>query len=763
MNRFLSRVIPLACAAALAACDGPRTAPHDVVDARARLMLDHLRTGRAPVALHGILGRQSAPFSLRFDRALTADDADALARAGVRLMPIGGAPARVGTVYSGDVPWETVGRLAQIPGLVRAEPAWRPARLHPLDRSIPEVGADAAWRETGAAGGRLDGTGVIVADIDTGVDYLHPAFFFDDGGEFDWIDVDNDGAFTPGVDAVDLNRNGQADPGERLNFIDTATQGVRADAPENAPQDGVYDARTDWLYNDADGSGAREQGMPAFTEDTPSLGEALFVARDINGNGRLDVGERVAMLKTGKVRAMLNGKTIYRRGQDLMLGPLDDGGHGTRAAAVVLGGQIGMQYTGVAPGAGLILINGFAADFDAVAAFGFARDEGAKVILHEYSSWVFTHMDGTTNEEAAIDALADEGVLSVVPARNLGGVRKHALLTVPAGAAAELPVGGPGPYAEGMVSLHFRSADPSLLTVTINGVTLPADGTGVPVGTDTVWSAGDTSPAGTYRLDVEISSTAGTAIGPQFDLQVAWRGAAPLTVHAYAADSDSGWGEGFSFTDADERYTVTWPANASKALSVASYNTRYDYKGRKVGDLSIFSGVGPRIDEAPNVHIAAPGGYDLITPAAAASALGDLPFGSYGWFGGTSGAGPHVAGAAAIAWQAMPGATAAQVAGWLIAGARRDAFTGPDLPTDAWGYGKLDIPAMLAQVAYDGGPALIDAGTDAAGVAVDGGTPDGAAVTDARTIDDAEVDAGGGGADQDGGTTQGCSCATIGL
>lgn len=66
---------------------------------------------------------------------------------------------------------------------------------------------------------------------------------------------------------------------------------------------------------------------------------------------------------------------------------------------------------------------------------------------------------------------------------------------------------------------------------------------------------------------------------------------------------------------------MTWPANASKGISVASFDTRYGIQG-SIGGLSFFSGRGP-LDDRQNVAIAAPGGYDLLTPAAMYSELGN--------------------------------------------------------------------------------------------------------------------------------------------
>ena len=79
---------------------------------------------------------------------------------------------------------------------------------------------------------------------------------------------------------------------------------------------------------------------------------------------------------------------------------------------------------------------------------------------------------------------------------------------------------------------------------------------------------------------------------------------------------------------------MTWPATADSAISVAA-NTSIDD-----GDIDPYSGWGPRHDGRSDVDITAPGRYVFSAD----------PFfpGDFSLFSGTSGAGPHVAGAAAL-------------------------------------------------------------------------------------------------------------------
>ena len=89
-----------------------------------------------------------------------------------------------------------------------------------LDVSAHAIQADSAWRHRDPLGVPLTGKGMRISDFDTGIDVFHPSFFYADGDTFNWIDVDFSTTFTPGVDCVDLNRNGVANANEILSYFD---------------------------------------------------------------------------------------------------------------------------------------------------------------------------------------------------------------------------------------------------------------------------------------------------------------------------------------------------------------------------------------------------------------------------------------------------------------------------------------------------------------------------------------------------------------
>ncbi|HPD41265.1 MAG TPA: S8 family serine peptidase [Anaerolineae bacterium] len=117
-------------------------------------------------------------------------------------------------------------------------------------------------------------------------------------------------------------------------------------------------------------------------------------------------------------------------------------------------------------------------------------------------------------------------------------------------------------------------------------------------------------------------------------------------------------------------YSVSSPGDAVSALTVGATNWWDD-------TLADYSSQGPTTDGRLKPDIAAPAGVSGATYGKSA-------------FDGTSASTPHVAGAAALIWQANPGFTRDQVKDYLLANALDFGPAGPDT---AFGYGRLHLPA----------------------------------------------------------------------
>ena len=128
------------------------------------------------------------------------------------------------------------------------------------------------------------------------------------------------------------------------------------------------------------------------------------------------------------------------------------------------------------------------------------------------------------------------------------------------------------------------------------------------------------------------------------------------------------------------------------------------WSGVAVGDLAHFSSLGPTRDGRLKPNLTAPGGQ--VISAADLAGLDRYRQQNYAFLHesgfyvsdrGTSMAAPMVAGAVALLLECRPDWTAADVLAALEGTARQDVWTlgRGSLPNAAWGYGKLDVEALL--------------------------------------------------------------------
>jgi subtilisin family serine protease len=505
---------------------------------------------------------------------------------------------------------------------------------------------------------------------------------------------------------VDLNRNGRADPAEALDLLDSRT----APAIEHifGTDDGVYRTTLDWLFNDANGNGRRDHGPSlGYVESDPGYGERLFLADDMDHDEVLDVGEALLSLDKCKVQRTLRyttaGAEEHVRGLNLVSNPPDVSpeGHGTQACSIVAGGHADLhRYTGVAPDSELLVAKWYDEQgYNRYAEYiQWAADNGADVMLYEFGSWVQEFLDGSSNLEQWLDTAAGQGIVQVAPAGNLAGGDKHAHVILGTGRAS--PVGIDVPFGwgitDGFVTVLWRDAEDAVsveLALPLgSSFELPGNNTWLTIDGHNIWSYRERSPRGTTRFDIAIDRNGAPLRDGEWTLQLRNNLTSWLDVHAYASDTFALWTGGIVFSDnTDVMYTMTSPATADSAVAVASYSTR----GRTAGApeaLSSFSSQGPRIDNEPALDVAAPGHYDIACASPMDTLGGNA--GAYTWFGGTSAAAAHAAGAVALLVQKEPSLSPLQVAERLAGSARQDDYTGI-VRNPRWGHGKLDIAAAL--------------------------------------------------------------------
>jgi subtilisin family serine protease len=643
---------------------------------------------------------------------------------GIRFVREDNELVHVGAVYVARVDWTAFEFLAKHPLLVRAESIWRPVTAAPMAVTSELVGASYAHRMPDMS---FDGEGVTVADIDSGFDVLHPHLFRADGGYYDWEDANRNGRFDLNEDTLDHDGDGVS---EKLRLID----GVRLQMRAYENRDGMLQPRYDWVYLDLNGDDRRNAG-PAhgFSESDPAYGEPIFVVDDVDEDGVLEVGEKLVRLETSKFRKVTLGGEEYVRGTNLIeaaaasvnLRP----GHGTGVASILAGGQQGFhEHIGLAPGVDILGYESSNRNSQAdptqgrydtpLSAIADAVDEGAALVLHEWTNIVGIAADGSSNLEYAMDQARARGVLQITPLGNLNLSGKHASRPVEAGGSVELKfnVGEGFPYGQQIrpfavvyISLFWRNSDaPTIKLVSPDGseITVVLDRQLRTLGQASLYGSYQTTFRGTRQAAIMLWRADRTSLA-MGDWTIRMQGFSHSDeVTARVSDSYSGWSKGVAWLNPTRDHgTMVFPSSADSAFGVAAFGGRHSMsfggESSEPGELRGYSGRGPRIDGARGVDIAAPD-----DPYAAFGITSEYVQQGYqrGWFrvfGGTSGAGPHVAASVALIKQQHPDWTPEQIESRLQQTARNTALL-PDYgayPNTHWGYGKLDVYNALYGIA----------------------------------------------------------------
>jgi subtilisin family serine protease len=566
--------------------------------------------------------------------------------------------------------------LARIPEIAAVQPCWRPFRVPPLDVSRPQIQAEAAWKLKDKQGKALTGKGVLIADFDTGVDFFHPMLWFADGDTLSWLDVNRNGSFDAGTDAVDKNRNNTFESGEILRYKEIPYSNINTA--------NVYDANLDFLYNDANNNGARDFGAAAgFSESSPTYGEQWFITLDSNNDNRLSMGEQLVGLKTSKICAIreVDG-TVRRRGVDLINANPDNGpfgGHGTSVAGIAIGGVAGVhRLAGIAPDAemifGSISYNNSPRFFTTLPGMVmWAQAEGADVMLYEDGEWVWEYHDGSSNEEIMMNEMAAQDIVQDMPAGNLTGGAMQKSMTINASDSTTATfTGGSSNQVWPSVRWQGNMNDVAvkLQVNTSSFVMLPVNGSTVNIGSKAVYSNKSISSRGTVMVIISIAASGSTT----YNLRIVNKSATQKRVEGMLGDDGFNWVGLAQWSSPSESNTVTWPATADSAIGVAAYQNKSTST-----NINSFSGRGLRIDNRRPVDVASPGSTVFSV------GRNDR----YVAFGGTSSAGPHVVGAVALILQADPTLSHGKVRALLRTGA---------VPNGTWGFGKLRVENSLRQI-----------------------------------------------------------------
>ncbi len=537
----------------------------------------------------------------------------------------------------------------------------------------------------------LTGKGIVIGDIDSGIDIFNPMFFFADGGEFDWIDADGNGVFTPGADEILTNGNKVL-----LRYIemnDATGYGkpgyLNADTKDFNPD-------LDFLYSDINNNDKRDFGeKDGFTEQDPTYGEQLFIAIDANKNNILDAGEKIIALKTSKVRSLREKDGIVRRrGIDLIKSNIEGVDHGTGVAGIILGGHYGVQKIhGFAPDAELVEAK---VDYSYTPRFvktfpdliKFVRDEKVNIMLYEDGEWSYEYLDGSSEEEQLADELARQGITVIGASGNLATGKMHIQDNLSAGKTTSYKFECPekvtgkkndGAYVDilwkdktNIISFTIKTPDKQVSPV------LSAGSGFIKVGNYNISYGKDVSSKGTVMFKIGVSEKDSGSVKGTWEVSVTPE--KRTIIDGFLVDISQSWGR-ISAWNSDKltsASTITFPSTGDSVISIGAYCVNISW-GEAIGDLCTYSGVGPTIGGKLGVDVCAPGHATFTTGVN----------NSYQQFSGTSSAAPHAVGVAALMLQYNPALTHSQIKSILINSAITDNYTGA-VPNVKWGFGKLN-------------------------------------------------------------------------
>jgi len=390
----------------------------------------------------------------------------------------------------------------------------------------------------------------------------------------------------------------------------------------------------------------------------------------------------------------------------------DTDGHGTHVASIAAGDGSSSSYrfVGVAPGADIIAVKTSFYTSDILSGVEYVFDQAASlgrpaVVNLSLGGHEGPH-DGTSLFEEGLDQLArGPGRAIVVSAGNEGNEDIHASSTLNGGTFAFEVI-----PEDWEVELDIWYPGSSRFTITIVS---PSDQPIIaPNGTDT---GAVLTPDGIAYVD-----NASAGVNPNNGDNEAFIRLSNVAHgdHWRVVISDAGGGGRFdawvsngsaTLAGGDSAYTIDEPGNAHRVITVGAFTTKATWPSQAgdqdfsadytVGGIAYFSSRGPTRDGRTKPEIAAPGAWICAARSVDAAAYSYLahPDGEHMMEIGTSMAAPHVAGAIALLFSLDPDLTADQARGILTATARADYFTGA-IPSDLWGWGKLDVAQAVANV-----------------------------------------------------------------
>lgn len=412
----------------------------------------------------------------------------------------------------------------------------------------------------------------------------------------------------------------------------------------------------------------------------------------------------------------------------------DRNGHGTHVAGIAAGGgRVNRDFTGMAPGAGLVVAKAVRTDDDArvsdddtIAAcawiFEEARRLGRPAVVNLSYGSLRGPRDGTSELETALTALTGRGRVLVAAAGN-GGQKPVHLSYAARGTSTwqsneteviwedrSAPVEIEVWYPSGTLYTGFTMTFPGE-----QAVYTPPIGPGEASGVRDLLSEEGIAIA-RYEIDartVEHPANGARAIAIRIQLtEDGLRYGSRIALYFFGTGTMDAWiTNGLFSTEekanripGDTEMTVESPATAPSVVAVAAHTTKLQWTDRDeqnrrktgcgtVGGLACFNAKGPARDGRPKPDLSAPG--QMVAAPLSVTARGAQPSSrilrgdQFVVLDGTSLASAHVAGAVALMLQANPGLGPAETLAVLQSTATKDLHTGEEPDENEWGAGKL--------------------------------------------------------------------------
>jgi subtilisin family serine protease len=401
---------------------------------------------------------------------------------------------------------------------------------------------------------------------------------------------------------------------------------------------------------------------------------------------------------------------------------VDTFGHGTHVAGIAASsGMASGNYTGVAPGASIIFVksgdqicNGSSWTFDdAHILDGInyivqkAHLLGRRAVINLSLGGNIGGHDGTDPLEIGLDSFVNDGTPIVVAAGNEAKDNTHVHGQISTQNSVFVNIEVKPSTTDLQIDIWYATRDEIYTTLTL------------PDGSN--YSTQNPSYAASKFGNITATSTS-TPHGEEAYFEVNSRNSLPLTgwkiglttLRPLVNETWDSWVDGTSCSyppafflpgtgyDIDLHDTIGIPGTAHNVITVGAYITKTKWMGSNgkhygstdltVGQLALFSSLGPTRDDRTKPDIVAPGMFIASARSSLVPLSDSDPDKYHRILAGTSMAAPHVAGIVALILQYAPSLSALQITNIIRRSGREDAFTGL-IPTDGspgWGFGKAD-------------------------------------------------------------------------